>query len=116
MTGAVYDANRLSDAQVMQRFATLQAGAGEAFSAMMSGDREALLQSCWLNAEQLREVHAAVLLIHGREDRPVPYQSALHLAEHIDRCTLVLLGRCGHNPLIERTQDVLRLALEHLDT
>ena len=116
MAGAVYDASRLSDEQVAQRFATLQAGAGDAFSAMMAGDREALLQSCWLPPELLRSLRAEGLLIHGRDDRPVPYRdSALHLADHIDRCTLVLLGRCGHNPLIERAQDVLRLALDHLD-
>lgn len=115
MAGAVYDASRLSDAQVAQRFATLLAGAGASFRAMMTGDREALLQSCWLSPEVLHEVHADVLLIHGREDRPVPYTAALHLAEHIDRCTLVLLGKCGHNPIIERAQDVLHLALKHLN-
>ncbi len=118
MAGAVYDASRLSDEQIAQRFATLQAGAGAAFSKMMGegSDREALLQSCWLSPEVLRDVRADVLLIHGRDDRPVPYrESALHLTDHIDRCTLVLLGRCGHNPLIERAQDVLKLALDHLD-
>jgi 2-hydroxymuconate-semialdehyde hydrolase len=116
MAGAVYDASRLSDQQVAQRFATLQAGAGATFRAMMSGDREALLQSCWLPPELLRRLRAEVLLIHGRDDRPVPYRdSALHLADHIDRCNLVLLGRCGHNPLIEQTQQVLRLALDHFN-
>lgn len=116
MAGAVYDASRLSTEQVAQRFATLQAGAGEAFRAMMAGDREAHLQSCWLSPGLLRAVKADVLLIHGREDHCVPYKaSALHLADHIERSTLVLLGQCGHNPIIERAQDVLRMALNHLD-
>lgn len=116
MAGAVFDAGRLSGEQVAQRFATLEAGAGAAFSAMMAGDREQLLQSCWLSPAQLADVGADVLLIHGREDHCVPYRaSALHLAEHIARSTLVLLGRCGHNPLIERTAEVMRHALNHLD-
>ncbi len=117
MAGAVYDPGRLSDEQIAQRFANLQAGAGEAFRAMMRGDREAYLRSCWLAPELLRQVQAQVLLIHGREDRPVPWRdSAMHLAEHIDQATLVVLGRCGHNPLIEQAQHVLDLAINHLRT
>ena len=90
-------------------------GLGDYFDAMMSPGREANLQSGWLAPELLARVRAPVLLVHGREDRPVPYRdSALHLLDHLPDCHLVLLGRCGHNPMLERTAEVAALALDHL--
>jgi 2-hydroxymuconate-semialdehyde hydrolase len=116
MAGAVYDASALSDAQITGRFEQLaQDGLGAYFEAMMSTDRQALLRSCWLAPEVLAMVQARVLLIHGRDDRPVPYrESALHLLDYLSDARLVLLSRCGHNPMIERTTEVMSLALQHL--
>lgn len=116
MEGAVYDANTLSDAQIADRFERLSSeGLGLYFDAMMAPGKRANLQSCWLSPEVLAKVHARVLLIHGRDDRPVPYRdSALHLIEHLQDARLVLLSRCGHNPMLERTDEVLSLALAHL--
>lgn len=116
MAAAVYDASALSDAQIAGRFEQLaQGGLGTYFKAMMSTDRQALLRSCWLAPEVLAMVRARVLLIHGRDDQPVPYrESALHLLDHLPDARLVLLSRCGHNPMIERTAEVMSLALQHL--
>jgi 2-hydroxymuconate-semialdehyde hydrolase len=118
MSLAVHDDSRLSAEQIATRFQSLAAGGRASyFRDMMSGDRDALLRSCRLTPDELSMVQADVLLIHGREDRPVPYrESALHLFEHLPRCTLALLGRCGHNPMLEHTSDVLALAFNHLDT
>ncbi|WPB57625.1 alpha/beta hydrolase [Xylophilus sp. GOD-11R] len=116
MTGAVYDAASLTDAQVSARFELLsQEGRGAYFAAMMAAGREAALQSGWLAPPLLGRVEADVLLVHGRDDRPVPYRdSALHLLDHLPRARLMLLGRCGHNPMLERTDEVTALALDHL--
>lgn len=116
MRGAVHDAASLTDAQVAARFDLLaQDGRGAYFTEMMASGREANLKTGWLAPELLSRVSAEVLLIHGRDDRPVPYRdSALHLLDHLPDCRLMLLGRCGHNPMLERTADVAALALEHL--
>lgn len=115
---AVHDASMLSAEQIAVRYQSLvDGGRAPYFRDMMSGDRQALLQTCRLAPEELRRVDADVLLIHGREDRPVPYrESALHLFDHLPRCKLALLSRCGHNPMLEHTQDVLALALDHLSS
>ncbi|MDR7093529.1 alpha/beta fold hydrolase [Hydrogenophaga laconesensis] len=118
MEGAVYAPGLLSDAQIEDRFGRLSAeGLGPYFDAMMASGKQAHLQSCWLSPDVLQRVRARVLLIHGRDDRPVPYrESALHLLDHLQDARLMLLSRCGHNPMLERTDDVLALALAHLPT
>lgn len=116
MAAAVYDADALTDAQIATRFETIsQDGRGIYFDAMMAPGKESNLRSCWLAPELLARVDASVLLVHGRDDAPVPYRdSALHLLDHLEDSRLVLLSRCGHNPILERTAEVTALALEHL--
>jgi 2-hydroxymuconate-semialdehyde hydrolase len=116
MVAAVYDADALSEVQVAARFDLLaQDGRGAYFDAMMQPGKEANLCSTWLAPELLARVQARVLLVHGRDDLPVPYRdSALHLLDHLDDARLMLLGRCGHNPILERTAEVTELALDHL--
>lgn len=116
MTAAVYDASALTDVQIATRFDILsQDGRGAYFDAMMAPGKEANLRSCWLAPELLEQVMASVLLVHGRDDAPVPYRnSPLHLLDHLHDARLVLLSRCGHNPMLERTAEVTALALDHL--
>ena len=118
MAGAVYDPRAISDAQIAERFARLHDdGLGPSFDAMMASGKAQNLRSCWLPPETLARVHAPVLLVHGRDDQPVPYrESALHLLDHLPHARLMLLSRCGHNPMIERTDEVLSLAFAHLQT
>jgi 2-hydroxymuconate-semialdehyde hydrolase len=118
MEGAVHDPGLLSDAQIEDRFSRLSVeGLGPYFDAMMASGKQANLQSCWLSPAVLERVRAPVLLIHGRDDLPVPYrESALHLLDHLSDARLMLLSRCGHNPMLERTDEVLSLALAHLQS
>ena len=112
MTAAVYDASALTEAQIQTRFDTISRdGRGEYFDAMMAPGKEANLRSCWLAPELLEQVQARVLLVHGRDDAPVPYRdSPLHLLDHLPHARLVLLSRCGHNPALERTAEITALA------
>lgn len=116
MQGAVFDASVLRDEQLALRLqALVRDGRGADFEAMMASGKAHNLRSCWLAPELLSTIRAPVLLIHGREDRPVPYrESALHLFDHLGDARLVLLGRCGHNPMLEHTAAVCDLALQHL--
>ena len=118
MATAVFDASQLSEEQIADRFARLhQDGVAESFRSMMDSGKAQNLQSCWQPPETLQRVSAPVLLIHGRDDHAVPYRdSALHLLDHLPDARLMLLSRCGHNPMIERTDEVLSLALAHLNT
>lgn len=116
MARAVYDPAMLSEAQIATRYATLTEGGRAAdFDAMMASGKLHNLRSCWLAPELLGQVQVPVLLVHGRDDAPVPYRdSALHLLDHLPDCRLLLLSRCGHNPMLERTAEVAALGLAHL--
>lgn len=117
MRASVLDPNDVTDALVEQRYATLMQGdIGPYFGRMMSGDKQALLDSVQLAPSLLGRISAQVLLVHGRDDLPVPFEdNALPLLRSIPRCDAVLLGRCGHNPAREMPAKTLQLALAHLE-
>ncbi|GAA4335315.1 alpha/beta hydrolase [Pigmentiphaga soli] len=116
MLGSMFDPAAVTDDLVAGRFATLRDGdAGPYFRAMMEGDRQALLDSARLSPEQLGRIRAPVLLIHGRDDRPCPYEdNAVYLLRHIPGCELAVFPRCGHNPAREHRDKTLARVLEHL--
>lgn len=60
-----------------------------------------------------RIVHPA-LVLHGREDRIVPKECGLRIAENIPDAELHLFGKCGHWVQIERQQDFIRLSMDFL--
>jgi 2-hydroxymuconate-semialdehyde hydrolase len=115
MIDSVYDPAEISDALVAQRYETLQQGeVGPYFARMMREDKQAFLDAAFLAPPVLGAIAAEALLIHGREDRPVPYEeNASYHARFIPRADLVLLGRCGHNPAREYAAKVSGLVLSH---
>ncbi len=116
MLGSMLNPADVTDALVDQRWATLMQGdIGSYFGRMMSGDKQALLDSVHLAPSLLARIAAQVLLVHGRDDQPVPYRdNALPLLECIAHCDAVLLGNCGHNPAREMPAKTLQLVLAHL--
>ncbi|MYM26242.1 alpha/beta fold hydrolase [Duganella sp. FT135W] len=54
-------------------------------------------------------IEAPTLVLHGREDRVVPVQCGLLLAQSIPGADLHLFGKCGHWVQVERRADFLRL-------
>lgn len=116
LLSSMYDTSGITDTLVQERFETLRhGGVGEYFESMMSGDKQALLDSVFLSPELLGQVNADVLILHGREDIPVPYEhTALHLGAHLPNCNTMIIGKCGHNPAREHPDLTLRLALDHL--
>lgn len=115
MMSSMYDPAGVTDELVAGRFATLQQGdVGPYFSQMMSGDKQALLDSVRLAPEQLAGIEASVLLIHGRDDRPCPYEDNVgYLMRHIAKCDVSVFGQCGHNPGREYPQKTVGQVLAH---
>jgi 2-hydroxymuconate-semialdehyde hydrolase len=116
MESSMLDPLSITDEMVQTRWATLQEGdIGPYFGRMMSGDKQALLDSVRLADDTLARITARVLLIHGRDDRPCPYPGAvLPLLDRIPRCDAMVLGECGHNPAREQTAKTMELVLAHL--
>ena len=56
-------------------------------------------------AQDLAQIQAPVLLIHGRYDRMVPFEVSIAILNHIADSRLVLLNNCGHWPPFEKTAE-----------
>lgn len=63
----------------------------------------------------LRRIKQQVLLIHGYEDRFVPYSSSLSVLEHLPNAELVLLKECGHWVQIEKFDRFVQLVDQFLE-
>ncbi|WP_300679715.1 alpha/beta hydrolase [Nocardioides sp.] len=57
-------------------------------------------------------ITAPTLLIHGRDDRVLPYEVSLRLLADIPNSRLVLLNRCGHWAMIEHADEFNRLVVD----
>ena len=110
-----HDPATLTDAQVDQRLAVLDAGARERFDALLGEDLDAAVARTRLDASVLGRVRCPVLLVHGRDDRPVPFDANVpQLLQGLRHAHLLALARCGHNPLREHPRLVLGAALATL--
>lgn len=107
-----FDPAALTDAQVDQRLAVLDGGARERFEALLGDDLDSAVARTRLDAALLGRVRCPVLLVHGRDDRPVPFDANVpHLLRGLPQAHLLALARCGHNPLREHPGPALGAAL-----
>ncbi|MET9992172.1 alpha/beta hydrolase [Streptomyces mutabilis] len=66
----------------------------------------------WASPEELMGITAPAMLIHGRDDRVVHFESSLELVSLIPNSRLVLLNRCGHWAQLEHAQEFNRLVTD----
>nr|WP_244223344.1 alpha/beta hydrolase [Amycolatopsis circi] len=57
-------------------------------------------------------ITAPSLLIHGRDDRVVSFESTLFLAANIPNSRAVLLNRCGHWAQLEHAEEFNRVVTD----
>ena len=62
--------------------------------------------------DELAKSKIPALLIHGRDDRVVPFEHSLILNSYIPNSRLVLLNRCGHWAMIEHADEFNRLVID----
>lgn len=68
----------------------------------------------WVDLDRLRDIRIPTLLIHGRDDRVVSYETSLYLLANIPNSRLVLLNRCGHWAMIEHADEFNRLVADFI--
>ncbi|MFI9626722.1 alpha/beta fold hydrolase [Streptomyces sp. NPDC052042] len=68
----------------------------------------------WVDPALLPQIKVPTLLIHGRDDRVVPFETSLHLLANIPNSRLVLLNRCGHWAMIEHADEFNRLVTDFI--
>jgi 2-hydroxymuconate-semialdehyde hydrolase len=97
-------ADRLEEITKTRFEAAMQPGVGESFASMWSRPRQQNIDSMRLPDSALLRIKHPTLLIHGINDRVVPYSTSLYLAERLQDARVHLLGRCGHWTQIEHAQ------------
>jgi len=68
--------------------------------------------SIWVDPRRVRDVQAPALLIHGRDDRVVSFESALFMDANIANARAVLINRCGHWAQLEHADEFNRLVTD----
>jgi len=68
----------------------------------------------WVDQDRLTEITAPALLIHGRDDRVVSFESSLLLATRIADSRAVLINRCGHWAQLEHADEFNRLVTDFI--
>ena len=75
---------------------------------MFPAPRQRWVDDLALSGAELASVRVPVLLVHGRDDRVVPWRaSSAQLIDLLPDARLHVLSGCGHWTMIEKTADFL---------
>lgn len=104
-----YDRSLITDELVEMRYrASLDPAVSESWEAMFPEPRQQWVDDLALRGTELAGLTQPVLMVHGRDDKVVPWQmSSAALLELLPDCRLHLLAGCGHWTMIEKTADFL---------
>lgn len=67
-----------------------------------------------VDRDRIPEIGVPTLLIHGKDDRVLHYETTLWLLANIPNSRAVLLNRCGHWAMIEHAAEFNRLVVDFL--
>ncbi|WP_426243031.1 alpha/beta fold hydrolase [Nocardioides sp. LHG3406-4] len=103
----VYDKTLITDELVQRRFqASAVPSAHDRYAASFPSPRQRYLDEAALDEAALATIDHPVLLIHGREDRVIPWrETSGRLVELLPDAEFHLFPRCGHWTQIERDRD-----------
>lgn len=82
----------------------------EYFSTMFAGDKQAFVDAMVLTPQELESIQQPVLLIHGRDDLPLPAECSLELGRRLPKADVMILDYCGHSVALEYPDKLVALA------
>ena len=83
----------------------------EGYREYLGTDKQRYIDAAVLSPEEIAAIRCPVLLMHGRDDQPVPLaETALPLAAAIDHADLMIIARCGHSPALEHPETFVAIA------
>jgi pimeloyl-ACP methyl ester carboxylesterase len=104
-----YNRGLITDELVEMRYqASLSPLVRDSWQAMFPEPRQRWVDDLALSGSELSAIGAPVLLVHGRDDRVVPWRvSSAQLIDLLPDARLHLLSNCGHWTMIEKTAEFL---------
>jgi len=110
-----YDDSIITEDLIQARFeAATRDGALEAFRKLMPKTEGENPEVRGIPEKMLRTVKHKTLILHGREDRVVPYERALDMHQWLENSDLHSFGKCGHWVQIEREAEFLKLVRDFM--
>ncbi|MGC1584677.1 MAG: alpha/beta hydrolase [Rhodomicrobium sp.] len=110
-----YDRSLVNDELAELRYqASIRPGFQESFAAMFPAPRQRWVDALASPEDAIRAIPHETLVIHGREDKVIPLQVSLQLAQLIQRSQLHVFGQCGHWTQIEHTARFTKLVANFL--
>jgi pimeloyl-ACP methyl ester carboxylesterase len=112
-----YDRALITDDLVQLRFtASTHPPVRDSWAAMFPQPRQRWVDDLALSGAELAGIASPVLMVHGRDDKVVPWESSSRpLVDLLPDSRLHVLGGCGHWTMIERTADFLAVVEPFLD-
>jgi 2-hydroxymuconate-semialdehyde hydrolase len=110
-----HDRNLVNDELAELRYqASIRPGFQESFAAMFPPPRQNGVDDLASAEADIRVLRHETLVIHGREDRIIPLEASLTLAQWIPNAQLHVFGHCGHWTQSEHADRCARLVEDFL--
>jgi 2-hydroxymuconate-semialdehyde hydrolase len=113
-----HDRRLITDELIQLRYrASLSPAVRGSWQAMFPAPRQQWVDDLALSGAGLASVGVPVLLVHGRDDRVVPWRvSSAQLVDLLPDARLHVLSGCGHWTMIEKTAEFLAVVQPFLGT
>ena len=113
-----HDRRLITDELVELRYqASLSPPVRDSWQAMFPEPRQRWVDDLALSGAELASVPAPVLLVHGRDDRVVPWRtSSAQLIDLLPDARLHVIANCGHWTMIEKTAEFLAVVQPFLSS
>jgi 2-hydroxymuconate-semialdehyde hydrolase len=104
-----HDRRLITDELIELRYqASLDKKVSASWQAMFPEPRQRWVDDLALSGAELASIQAPVLLVHGRDDRVVPWRvSSAQLIDLLPDARMHILSGCGHWTMIEKTAEFL---------
>jgi 2-hydroxymuconate-semialdehyde hydrolase len=111
-----HDRGLITDDLIELRYqASLDPAVRDSWAAMFPVPRQRWVDDLALSGAELAAITHPVLLVHGRDDRVVPWRaSSAQLIDLLPDGKLHVLSGCGHWTMIEKTAEFLAVVQPHL--
>ena len=104
-----YNRALITDELVQMRYeASLDPAVRSSWEAMFPDPQQRWVDDLALSGAELNSVSQPVLLVHGSDDKVVPWRSSsAPMTDLLPDCRLHVIGGCGHWTMIEKTAEFL---------
>jgi len=96
----------------MRYEASIRSGFQESFSSMFPYPRQSSVSAMASNEEDIKKINKDVLIIHGRDDKVIPFENSIRLHSLITSSQLHSFGECGHWSQIEHKDRFNKLLVD----